>query len=321
VKAIQFSQLGGPEVMKLVEVPKPEVPPGMALLKVHAVGVNFADIVFIRGEYVMKPKLPDTPGLEAAGVIEAVGQGVQDLKPGMRVAAIAAKTYAEYCLVRPRMAIPLPEFMSFEEGATFPIQVLTAYHMLHTAHNTTPGQTVLIHSAAGGVGIVAVQIAKAAGARVIGTVSSDSKMALVKQYGGDEVINYATHDFAAETMKLTNNGGAHLILDAVGKPTFEKGLECIAPLGHLVLYGTSGGTPDPLNPVRLFQKSAKVSAFVLPVVYGTDRMREGIEHSFRLIREGKLKLLIGKTFPLAQAPEAHRFMQSRQSTGKLLLTL
>ena len=320
MKAIVFEKTGDPSVLKYVETPKPELAPGTALLKVHAAGINFADTFFIRGEYMIKPRLPDTPGMEAAGVIEAVAPDVKDLKVGMRVTSITLKAYAEYCLIRPSQAIPLPDFVSFEEGAAFPIQVLTAWHVLHTGHKTGPGQTVVVHSAAGGVGIVAVQIAKAAGARVIGTVSSDSKNALVSQYGADEVINYESSDFAAETMRLTGGRGADLILDAIGKPTFEPGLKCLAPFGHLLLYGRAGGPPDPLNVFRLFEKSTKVSCFALPVVFGMpDLMREGIEKSFQLMRDGKLKLVIGKVFPLAQVAEALRLLQSRQSVGKLVL--
>jgi NADPH:quinone reductase len=320
VKAIVFEKTGDPSVMQYVDVPKPELKPGTALVKVHAAGINFADTMFIRGEYAIKPRLPDTPGMEAAGVVEAVAPDVTGLKPGARVTSITLKTYAEYCVVRVSQLIPLPDFVSFEDGVAFPIQVLTAWHLLHSAHKTTPGQTVVVHSAAGGVGIVAVQIAKAAGARVIGTVSSDAKAALVKEYGGDEVINYSSSDFAAETMRLTGGRGADLILDAVGKPTFELGLKCLAPFGHLILYGSAGGPPDPLDPFRLWGNSVKVSGFVLPVVYKMPEvMREGIEKSFQLMRDHKLKLLIGKRFPLAQAAEAHRFMQSRQSVGKLVL--
>ena len=320
MKAIVFEKTGDPSVLKYVETPKPELAPGTALLKVHAAGINFADTFFIRGEYMIKPRLPDIPGMEAAGVIEAVAPDVKDLKVGMRVTSITLKAYAEYCLIRPSQAIPLPDFVSFEEGAAFPIQVLTAWHLLHTAHKAGPGQTVVVHSAAGGVGIVAVQIAKAAGARVIGTVSSDPKAALVRQYGADEVINYESSDFTAETMRLTGGRGADLILDAIGKPTFEPGLKCLAPFGHLLLYGRAGGPPDPLNVFRLFEKSTKVSGFVLPVVFGMpDLMREGIEKSFQLMRDGKLKLVIGKVFPLAQAAEALRLLQSRQSVGKLVL--
>ena len=320
MKAILFDQLGGPEVLKLGDAPKPEVKPGWVLVKNHAIGINFADTLFRQGQYLMRPNLPDTPGLEAAGVVEAVGSGVDNLKPGARVAAIGSKTYAEYSVASANQVMPLPDFVSFAEGAAFPIQVLTAYHMLYTAHQTTPGQTVLVHSAAGGVGIVAVQIAKAAGARVIGTVSSDSKIGLVKEYGAEAVINYATQDFAEEALKLTDGKGVDLILDAVGKPTLEKGLRCLAPFGHLMLYGRAGGPPDPLNLFTLFQKSLKVSGFVLYTISAMpDKHREGIEKSFQLMGQGKLKLLIGKSFPLAEAAEAHRHMESRQSTGKLVL--
>jgi len=320
MKAILFDQLGGPEVLKLGDASKPEVRPGWVLLKNHAIGINFADNFFRQGQYLIRPKLPDTPGLEAAGVVEAVGPGVEHLKPGMRVTAIGTRTYAEYCVASASQVMPLPDFVSFTEGAAFPIQTLTAYHMLHTSHQTTPGQTVLVHSAAGGVGIVAVQIAKAAGARVIGTVSNDSKINLVKEYGADAVINYVTQDFAEEALKLTNGKGVDLILDAVGKPTLEKGLNCLAPFGHLILYGRAGGVPDPVNLMSLFQKSLKVSGFVLYTVSAMpDKHREGIEKSFQLMQQGKLKMLVGKTFPLAEAAEAHRYMESRQSVGKLVL--
>ncbi len=320
MKAIVFDKIGGPEVMKLGEVPKPQPAPGTVLIRNRAAGINFADTLFRQGQYLVAPKLPDTPGLEAAGEIEALGQGVSGLRAGMRVAALGSKAYAEYMLAPAAQIIPLPDSVSFEEGAAFPVQTLTAWHMLHTAHRTAPGQTVLVHSAAGGVGIVAIQIAKAAGARVIGTVSNEAKMKLAKQYGADEVINYASGDFAAETMKLTGGRGVDLILDAVGGPTLTKGLTCLAPFGHLILYGRSGGVPEPLNLFSLFERSIKVSGFVLYTANAVpDVMRRGIEESFKLMRDGKLKMLVGKSFPLAQAAEAHRFMESRASVGKLVL--
>jgi NADPH2:quinone reductase len=320
MKAVVFDKIGGPEVMKIAEVPKPEVKPGTVLIKMRAAGINFADTLFRQGQYVMQPQFPETPGLEGAGEIEAVGAGVSNLKTGQRVAALGSKMYAEYALAPATQVIPIPDSLSFENAAAFPVQVLTAWHMLHTAHQTEPGQTVLVHSAAGGVGIVAVQIAKAAGARVIGTVSSDGKAAIAKEYGADDVINYASNDFAVEANRITGGRGVDLILDAVGATTFEKGLTCLAPFGHLILYGRSGGAPEPLNLFRLFEKSVKVSGFVLYTVAAVpDVMRRGIEESFKLIAEGKVKLLVGKSFPLAQAAEAHKFMESRQSTGKLVL--
>jgi NADPH2:quinone reductase len=320
MKAILFDQVGGPEVLRLGEAPKPVVAPGMVLIKNHAIGVNFADVLFRRGTYLNQPSFPDTPGLEAAGVIDAVGPGVDGLKPGMRVAAVGTRTYAEYSLVREAYVILLPELMSFEKGAAFPIQTLTAYHMIHTAHHTTPRQTVLIHSAAGGVGGLAVQIAKAAGARVIATVSGDSKAALAKENGADAVINYATQDFAQEALRFTEGKGVDLILDAVGKPTLDGDFRCLAPLGHLIVYGRAGGSPDPFNLLSLLGKSHTVSGFVLYTMFDMpEKKLEGIVHSFQLMQEGKLRLRIGKSFPLAEAAEAHRYLESRQSAGKLIL--
>ena len=320
MKAVTFDRVGGPEVHAYGEAPDPELRPGKVLIKNHAIGINFADTLFRQGQYLMQPKFPDVPGLEAAGVVEAVGDGVDGVRPGDRVAAIGTRTYAEYALVSAGQIIPLPDSVGFEDGAAFPIQVLTAYHMLFTSHRLTEGQSVVVHSAAGGVGLAAVQLAKAAGARVIGTVSTEEKAALAKEYGADEVVNYASDDFAEETLKLTDGKGVDLILDAVGKPTLEKGLKCLAPFGHLVVYGRAGGVPDPLNVFSLFQKSIKVSGFVLYTVSAMpDVHRKGIEESFARMAEGKLKLLIGRTFPLADAAEAHRHMESRQSVGKLVL--
>lgn len=321
MKAIVFTRTGGPEVLQLAEVPRPEVRPGMVLIKVHAIGVNFADTRFRQGTYVVKPKLPDTPGMEAAGVVEAGGEGVTEFRPGTRVAAFTVKSYAEYCQAPASMVIPLPDAVGFVEGAAFPIQVLTAYHLLHTADSTGPERTVLVHSAAGGVGLAAVQLAKAAGARVFGTVSSDDKAALVRQHGADAVINYATEKFADEALRLTDGRGVDLILDAVGKPTFEEGLRCLAMFGHLILYGRAGGPTDPLNVAVLSPKSLKVSGFMLPTVTRNfpDKTRESAERCFALMREGQLRLHIGKTFPLAAAADAHRHLESRESTGKLIL--
>src|SRR6267143_836311 len=242
MKAIVFAQTGGPEVLALADVPRPDVRPGMVLVKAHAIGVNFADTRFRQGTYVAKPKLPDTPGMEAAGVVEAVGEGVTDLKV-------------------------------------------------------------------------------AAGARVFGTVSSDAKARLVREHGADAVINYATEKFADEVLRLTDGRGVDLVLDAVGKPTFEEGLRCLAPFGHLILYGRAGGPTDTLNVAALSPKSQKVSGFMVPTVTRNfpDKTRESAERCFALMRAGKLRLHIGKTFPLAEAADAHRYLESRQSTGKLVL--
>jgi NADPH2:quinone reductase len=321
MKAIQFDRLGGPEVMQLREVPKPELQPDTVIVRNRVIALNYGDVFFINGQYLVKPVFPDIPGMEGAGVIDAVAPDVTGLAPGMRVAYIGMGAYAEFTRMRASRVIPIPDSTPFEQAAAFPIAVLTAWHLIHSCHRTTPDQTVLVHSAAGGVGIAAVQIAVAAGARVIGTVSSDDKMDLVRKFGARDVINYTTHDFAAEAMRITNGRGIDLILDAVGKPTFEKGLACLAPFGHLILYGSAGGAPDPIDMRRhLFAKSQKVSGFVVPMVYGMKEIhRRGLEAVFQLSREGRLTIPIGKTFPLAEAADAVRFLQSRRSTGKLLL--
>ena len=321
MKAIVFAETGGPEVLTLADAPQPSARPGSVLIKNHAIGVNFADTRFRQGLYTVKPKLPDIPGMEAAGVVEAVGEGVTNVRPGMRVAAFTSRAYAEYCVSPSFMVIPLPDSVSFVDGAAFLIQVLTAYHLLHTVDSTGPGRSVLVHSAAGGVGLAAVQLARAAGARVFGTVSSDAKLGLAKEAGADAVINYVKDKFADEVLRLTGDRGVDLILDAVGKPTVEEGLRCLAPFGHLVLYGRAGGAPDPVNLSTLSPKSQKVSAFSLPTLTRgfPDKTRESAERCFALLRDGRLKLHVARTFPLAQAAEAHRYLESRQSTGKLIL--
>jgi NADPH:quinone reductase len=321
MKAIVFSQTGGPEVLALADVPTPNARPGSVLIKNHAIGVNFADTRFRQGVYTVQPKLPDSPGMEAAGVIEAVGEGVTNLRPGMRVAAFTSRAYAEYCVSPAFMVIPLPDAVSFVDGAAFLIQVLTAYHLLHTVDSTGPGRTVLVHSAAGGVGLAAVQLARAAGARVFGTVSSDAKIGLAKEAGAEVVINYVKEKFADEVLRLTGDRGVDLVLDAVGKPTFEEGLRCLAMLGHLILYGRAGGPTDPLNVATLSAKSQKVSGFMVPTITRgfPEKTRESAERCFELMRTGKLTLHIGRRFPLAGAAEAHRYLESRRSTGKLIL--
>jgi len=320
MKAIVFDRLGGPEVMEYRDFPKPQLLPGTVLVRNHVIAINYGDTFFIRGTYLVKPVFPDVPGMEAAGIVEAVAADVRDLKPGMRVAYIGMGSYAEYTRIRASRVMELPDYMSFEQAAAFPIAVLTAWHMLHTCDDTRAGQSVLVHSAAGGVGIAAVQIAKAAGAHVIGTVSSDDKIDLVRRFGADHVINYESGDFAEQTMKLTDGRGVDLILDAVGKPTFQKGLRCLAPLGHLILFGRAGGLPERLNVMELLAKSIKVSGFAVTMIYAFhDIHKRAVDAVFRLAREGKLTVPIGGKFPLAEAPKAHRFMESRRSTGKLML--
>ena len=320
MKAVQFDRIGGPEVLEARDVAVPEALPGTVLVRNRAIAVNFGDLFFIRGQYIVKPSFPDVPGMEAAGVVEAVGAGVSGLSPGMRVAYIGMGAFAEVTRIRHSRVMALPDDIDFETGAAFPIAVLTAWHLLHTCHDTTPGQVVVVHSAAGGVGIAAVQIAKAAGARVIGTVSLDEKAEMVRRWGADHVVNYETQDFSEEALRLTKGRGVDLILDAIGKPTVEKGLRCLAPFGHLILYGQSGGPPGPIDPLQLFAKSQMFSGFVVPMIYGRHEVhRRGLDAVFGLARAGKLAVPIGQRFSLGEAAEALRYLDSRRSTGKLLL--
>lgn len=320
MKAIVFERLGGPEVMEYREFPKPELRPGTVLVRNQVIAINYGDTFFIRGTYLVKPVFPDVPGMEAAGVIDAVAPDVPDLQPGMRVAYIGMGSYAEYTRIRASRVMVLPDDMSFEQAAAFPVAVLTAWHMLHTCDDTKAGDVVVVHSAAGGVGIAAVQIAKAAGATVIGTVSSDDKIELARQFGADYVINYETQDFGEETLRITGGRGANLILDAVGKPTFAKGLRCLAPLGHLILFGRASGLPERLNLMELMGKSLKVSGFAVTMIYAFhDIHKRAVDAVFQLAREGRLTVPIGGSFPLTQAADAHRLIESRRSVGKLLL--
>ena len=288
MKAVVFEKLGGPEVMKIAEVPKPEVKPGSVLIKVRAAGINFADTLFRQGQYLMQPNLPDTPGLEAAGEIEAVGAGVANLKQGQRVAALGSKMYAEYALAPAAQVIPIPDSISFEHAAAFPVQVLTAWHMLHTSHQTGPGQTVLVHSAAGGVGIVAVQIAKAAGARVIGTVSSASKAALIKEYGADDAINYVDRRFRSRgeppyrrTRRRSDPGCGRR--DHVGERSDVS--RSVRTSDSLRTRRRSARTAQPVQAVREIDQGERLHVYTVAAV--PDAMRRGIEESFKLIAAGQ----------------------------------
>ena len=200
MKAVRFHTIGSPEVLRVDDVDKPKPGPGQVLVKVHVVGVNFADTLLRRGTYISQPHLPETPGYEAAGIVEEVGQGVESRLVGQRVVALAEHCYAEYVVVPAETLVPLPDAVSFEAGAAFPVQALTAYHMLFTVDKVGPGKTVLIHAAAGGVGLVAIQMAKLAGARVFGTTSSPDKARLAKEMGADEVILYNQTNFANDLL-------------------------------------------------------------------------------------------------------------------------
>ncbi|MGI4814235.1 MAG: quinone oxidoreductase family protein [Janthinobacterium lividum] len=320
MRAVRFHRLGGPEVLQLDRIPRPQPGAGAVLVHNEFMGLNFGDLLFIRGEYFVKPTLPDIPGMEAAGTIVEVGEGVSDFQPGMRVAYIGLGAFAEYSVVRQGRLLPLTDAISLEQGAAFPIASLTAYHLLHTMHRLVAGQTVVVHSAAGGVGLAAVQIAKAGGARVIGTVSSEAKAQAARAAGADDIINYATEDFGPRLRELTAGRGADLILDGVGKPTFDAGLRNLARFGHIILFGRAGGRPDPIDPGFLAAHSLSVSGFAVPQLYANRPvMMASLTAIFDMIGDGRLRLPIDRILPIEDAAAALQALASRASIGKILL--
>lgn len=322
MKTIRFHDVGGPEVLSYEDVERPTMGPTRVLVRIHVVGVNFADTLLRRGSYLAQPKLPETPGFEAAGVIVEAGESVDQNLIGRRAVVLGEHCYAEYVSASPSQLIMLPENISFEQGAAFPVQALTAYHMLFTADHVGQGNTVLVHAAAGGVGLLAVQMAKLNGARVFGTTSNMKKAQIVKDAGADEVILYTEVDFAERIAQLTEQRGVDLVLDSVGKATLRGSLASLAPFGHLISFGGASGRPDPIDVSSLYARSLKVSAFWLFTVTRTPEVaRRGIEQVLDWIANGMVELRIGLKLPLEQAAEAHKRMEDRQTTGKILLTV
>jgi len=322
MKTIRFHEVGGPDVLRYEDVERPRMAPNRVLVRIHAIGVNFADTLLRRGAYLAQPKLPETPGFEAAGVVVEAGGEADTNLIGKRVVVLGEHCYAEYVAALPSQLIELPDKVSFEQGAAFPVQALTAYHMLYTADHVAPGRTVLVHAAAGGVGLLAVQMAKLGGARVIGTTSSVEKAKLAQEAGADEIILYTQTDFAEKVAELTGRRGVDLVLDSVGKATLHGSLASLAPFGHLISYGSASGTPDPVDLGSLYARSLKVSAFWLFTVTRTPGVAQrGVRQVLEWIESGKVHLRIGLKLPLKQAGEAHRRMEARQTTGKILLTV
>ncbi|ATB41729.1 NADPH:quinone reductase [Cystobacter fuscus] len=321
MKAIRYHHIGGPEVLRLEDVPEPELGPGEVRLQVHAAGVNFADTERRRGLYDTKVPLPRILGSEAAGVVRAVGPGVDEALLGQRVVTLTTGCYAEFAKAPASGLVALPDEVSFEEAAAVPVQGLTAYHLLHTVARVQRGQSVLVHAAAGGVGVLAVQIARALGARVFGTVSSEAKARLVQELGVDEVIRYDREDVVTEVHRRTDGGGVDLVLDAVGASTWEASLRVLAPFGHLVSYGSASGRPPALDVETLYEKSLKVSAYWLHTRHPPGSHHRALESLIRDVADGRLRILIGLKLPLAEAAEAHRRLEGRETVGKVVLTV
>jgi NADPH2:quinone reductase len=320
MKAIQIEQTGGPEQLRLVDIPVPQPGPKQALIKLAASGVNFIDVYFRTGLYPVD--LPFTLGQEGAGVVEAVGPGVTEIQPGDRVAYTApGGSYAEYVVVPSWQLVKVPGGMDLKTAAAALLQGMTAHYLTHSTFPLKAGDTCLIHAAAGGAGRLIVQMAKMLGARVFGTTSTEAKAVLARQAGADEIIFYTKQDFAAEVKRLTDGRGVDVIYDSVGAPTFMPGLNCLRPRGMMVLFGQSGGKVPPLDATIL---NTKGSLFLTrPKLGNYCASREELlwraGDVFEWIASGKLKLAIERTYPLAQAAQAHRDLESRATAGKLLL--
>lgn len=322
MKAIRVHQHGGPEALRYDDVPKPSPTAGQALVKLEAAGVNFVDIYNRSGLY--KNATPFIVGQEGAGMVEAVAPGVNEVKVGDRVVYTGVPgAYAEYAAVPAARLVQVPPDLSERMAAAVLLQGMTAHYLANSTYPLKKGDTALIHAAAGGVGLLLVQMAKMRGARVIGTVSTADKAKLARDAGADEVINYATHDFEAEVKRMTGGKGVQVAYDAVGKTTFDKSLACLAPLGMLALYGNASGPVPPFDLARL---GGALSLFITRPSLGayTATREDLLKRSgdvFGWVSAGKLTVKIDGEYPLADAARAHMRLESRASTGKLLLVM
>jgi NADPH:quinone reductase len=320
MKAIRVQQTGGPEVMELADVPVPRPKPAEALVRVSTAGVNAIDGYFRDGRF--RTPLPFIPGQEGAGVVTAVGAQVKTVKAGDRVSwSGVLGSYADFVVSPEEHLVPVPETLSDQQAAAAMVHGLTAHYLVNDAHKLKAGETALVHAAAGGVGLLLVQMARAVGARVIGTASSEEKARLAREAGADEVIVFTKHDFEAEVKRLTDGKGVEVVYDGVGKATFEKNLNVMHRGGMLVLYGMSSGPVLPVDPAKLSEKGSLYMARTTLAHFTAtrDELLARTRALFGMIREGKLKLRIARTYPLADAPQAHRDMEARKVAGKLLL--
>ena len=321
MRAVVVEQFGGPESLTLVDLPKPVPGPGEVVVQVAVSGVNFIDVYFRTGLYKVPP--PVAIGSEAAGVVDAVGDGVTDVAPGDRVAyAMARGSYAEFAKVPAVQVVKIPAGVSFEQAAAVLLQGMTAHYLTKSTYALKPGDTCLVHAAAGGTGALVVQMAKSLGARVFGTTSSAAKAAIATAAGADEVINYAEQDFAAEARRLTDGRGVDVVYDGVGKSTFEKSLDSLRMRGMLVLFGYASGAVTAIDPTA--HLNAKGSLFVTRpglanYIATRDELLWRAGEVMDMVASGALTVRIDAVYPLADAAEAHRALEGRKTAGKLLI--
>ena len=320
MKAIQMAEVGGPEVMKYVELPDPEPGPGQALVEIKAAGVNYTD-VYSRSGSNHPAALPAIPGIEAAGVVLKLGEGVNQVAVGDRVAYSSGPgSYAEINAVPAWRLMPIPDELTFEEGAAAMLQGMTAQYLVSDCYAIKPGDVALVHSGAGGVGRLLIQMAKLKGAEVITTVSTGEKAEIAKACGADHVVMYTQESFSEAVKRITDGKGVQVAYDAVGATTFDESIASLAVRGYMVAYGQASGPVPPvplatLNPKSLFLTRPTLVSYTL----NRDEIAMRSGQVFEWIRSGDLKLSISQTFALSDAPEAHRQLEGRLTTGKLLL--
>ncbi|WP_431870519.1 quinone oxidoreductase family protein [Nocardiopsis eucommiae] len=320
MRAIVIEEYGGPEVLRLTEAESPAPGPGEALVDVEARGVNFIDVYQRSGAY--RVPLPYVPGMEAAGTVSALGEGVTDLRVGQRVAwAMAPGGYADQAVVRASLLVPVPDAVSTEQAAALMLQGMTAHYLTHAVHPVAEGETVLVHAAAGGTGLLVTQLAKARGARVIGTVSTDEKERIAREAGADEIIRYTRTPVAPAVRELTGGEGVAAVYDGVGRDTFDASLESLRPRGVLALFGQSSGAVEPVDPQRLNSAGSVYLTRPSLAYFVADRQellgRAG--DLFSLVEKGGLDVRIGGRYALDEAGEAQSALSSRGTSGKLLL--
>jgi NADPH:quinone reductase len=320
MKAIRVRETGGPEVLRLEDAEEAPVPPGHVRVRVAAAGLNFIEVYQRTGIYAVER--PYTPGSEGAGAVVAVGEGVRSLTVGDRVASASLLgSYAETTLVNAERAVKVPADISLERAAAVMLQGMTAHYLSHSTWPLKAGDTCLVHAAAGGVGLLLIQMAKKRGARVLGTVSTEEKARLAREAGADEVILYTREDFKEAARRATDGRGVNVVYDSVGLTTWEKSLDSLAPLGMLVLFGQSSGLVPPINPSLL---ASKGSLFLTRPVLNHYTADPATLHSrasdvLGAVADGSLKVRIDREYPLPEAAEAHRALEARETAGKVLL--
>ena len=322
MKAMIVEEFGEPEVLHQAEVGRPEPGEGEVLIEVRSAGINYADTMRRRNQYLVRQELPFVPGSEVAGVVAEVGEGVEDVAEGDRVVSlIGTGGYAEYAIAPSEAIIPLPEGLDFDEAAAIPLQGLTAYHILKTSGAMQEGESVLVHAAAGGVGTLAVQMAKLMGAgKVIATAGSRTKLDLADSLGADVLIEYTDEDWPEKVLEATDGRGADVILEMVGGDFPAKNLRCLNVFGRMVVYGAASRDRGSLVPAELMKRCHTVVGFYLPQIMSRpDLFIPSLQEMLGWISSGNLELIVGGRYPLQEAAEAHRALEGRETTGKIIL--